>query len=135
MYGESDINHMSLDELHTLESNLEIWVQNIRFQKVRFMLFQYRWKFSVKGSCNLQSCNILPLYGYQMQTLSREIEMLRNQVGSACTFLVPVTNLSLHIQETNSAVPFTNVLQEGILQAANDMLQERVLLNSNVPAP
>ncbi|CAN6241634.1 unnamed protein product [Urochloa humidicola] len=62
MYGESDINHMSLDELHALESNLEIWVQKIRYQKMRIM--------------------------------SMEIEILRNK--------------------------------EGILQAANDILQERV---------
>ncbi|CAL5031880.1 unnamed protein product [Urochloa decumbens] len=62
MYGGSDINHMSLDELHALESNLEIWVQNIRYQK--------------------------------MQIMSREIDVLRNK--------------------------------EGILQAANDILQERI---------
>ncbi|XP_039818968.1 MADS-box transcription factor 26-like [Panicum virgatum] len=36
-YGESDINHMSLGELHSLESNLEIWVQNIRSQKMQIM--------------------------------------------------------------------------------------------------
>ncbi|CAL5016796.1 unnamed protein product [Urochloa decumbens] len=62
MYGGSDINHTSLDELHALESNLEIWVQNIRYQK--------------------------------MQIMSREIDILRNK--------------------------------EGVLQAANDILQERI---------
>ncbi|PUZ47293.1 hypothetical protein GQ55_7G153300 [Panicum hallii var. hallii] len=94
MYGENDINHMSLDELESLENNLEIWVQNIRSQK--------------------------------MQIMSVEIEMLRNKVGSGCSFLVPVTNSSLHIQGTSSVVPFTNVFQEGILQATNDILQERI---------
>ncbi|KAJ1271151.1 hypothetical protein BS78_06G106900 [Paspalum vaginatum] len=63
MHGENDINHMNLDELQTLESNLETWVHNIRSQK--------------------------------MQVISREIEMLRNK--------------------------------EGILQAANDILQERII--------
>lgn len=37
MYGEKDINHMNLDELQALESNLEIWVHNVRSTKVRFM--------------------------------------------------------------------------------------------------
>ncbi|KAG2566443.1 hypothetical protein PVAP13_7NG191700 [Panicum virgatum] len=93
-YGESDINHMSLGELHSLESNLEIWVQNIRSQK--------------------------------MQIMSMEIEMLRNKVGSACSFLAPVTNSSLHIQETSSVAPFSNVFQEDILQATNDIFQEKI---------
>uniref|UniRef100_A0A0D9ZL81 MADS-box domain-containing protein n=1 Tax=Oryza glumipatula TaxID=40148 RepID=A0A0D9ZL81_9ORYZ len=67
MYGEKDINHMNLGELQSLESNLEVWVNNIRSTK--------------------------------MQLMSREIEMLKNK--------------------------------EGILKAANDILQERVLLAIN----
>ncbi|XP_066343014.1 MADS-box transcription factor 26-like [Miscanthus floridulus] len=50
MHGENDINHMNLDELQTLENNLEMWVNNIRSQKVRFI-----------------------------HHLSRELEMLRNK--------------------------------------------------------
>ena len=69
-----------------------------------------------------------------MQIMSMEIEMLRNKVGSACSFLAPVTNSSLHIQETSSVAPFSNVFQEDILQATNDIFQEKVLLKSNVPA-
>ncbi|KAJ1275995.1 hypothetical protein BS78_05G179700 [Paspalum vaginatum] len=62
MHGENDINRMDLDELQTLESNLEMWVHSIRSHKMQIM------------------------YG--------EIKMLRNK--------------------------------EGILQAANGILQERV---------
>lgn len=62
IHGEKDINHMNLGELQALENNLEMWVHNIRSQK--------------------------------MQTMSTEIEMLRNK--------------------------------EGILQATNDILQERI---------
>ncbi|XP_062184273.1 MADS-box transcription factor 26-like [Phragmites australis] len=68
MNGERDINHMNLDELQALENNLEIWVNNIRSQK--------------------------------MQIMSREIEMLRNQ--------------------------------EGILKAANDILQERIIEQNGI---
>lgn len=68
MYGEKDINHMNLDELQALESNLEIWVHNVRSTK--------------------------------MQIISREIEMLKNK--------------------------------EGILKAANDMLQERIIEQSGI---
>ncbi|TVT98557.1 hypothetical protein EJB05_56132, partial [Eragrostis curvula] len=68
MHGEKDIKQMNLDELQALESNLEIWVHNIRTQK--------------------------------MQVMSREIELLRNK--------------------------------EGMLKAANDILQERVLLTPNL---
>uniref|UniRef100_A0A0D3FW93 MADS-box domain-containing protein n=1 Tax=Oryza barthii TaxID=65489 RepID=A0A0D3FW93_9ORYZ len=64
MYGERDISHMNLGELQSLESNLEVWVNNIRSTK--------------------------------MQIMSREIEMLKNK--------------------------------EGILKAANDILQERELV-------
>jgi hypothetical protein len=39
MHGENNINHMNLGELQGLENNLEMWVHNIRSQKVRFMLF------------------------------------------------------------------------------------------------
>ncbi|VAH48097.1 unnamed protein product [Triticum turgidum subsp. durum] len=68
MYGENDINHMNLNELQTLESNLEIWVHNIRYTK--------------------------------MQIISREIEMLKTK--------------------------------EGILKAANDILQERIIEQSGI---
>jgi hypothetical protein len=34
MHEEKDINQMNLNELQVLESNLEIWVNNIRSQKV-----------------------------------------------------------------------------------------------------
>lgn len=37
--AENDINHMNLDELQTLENNLEMWVNSIRSQKVRFIRF------------------------------------------------------------------------------------------------
>ncbi|KAL6845793.1 hypothetical protein ACP4OV_024368 [Aristida adscensionis] len=37
MYGEEDTNHMNLDELQALENNLEIWVHNVRTQKMRIM--------------------------------------------------------------------------------------------------
>jgi hypothetical protein len=39
MYGVKDVDHMNLHELQALESNLEIWVQNIRSTKVSFMSF------------------------------------------------------------------------------------------------
>lgn len=68
MYGENDINHMNLNDLQTLESNLEIWVHNIRYTK--------------------------------MQIISREIEMLKTK--------------------------------EGILKAANDILQERIIEQSGI---
>ncbi|KAM3367637.1 hypothetical protein ACQJBY_016290 [Aegilops geniculata] len=68
MYGENDINHMNLNELQALESNLEIWVHNIRYTK--------------------------------MQIISREIEMLKTK--------------------------------EGILKAANDILQERIIEQSRI---
>ncbi|KAF7001924.1 hypothetical protein CFC21_030202 [Triticum aestivum] len=68
MYGENDINHMNLNELQALESNLEIWVHNIRYTK--------------------------------MQIISREIEMLKTK--------------------------------EGILKAANDILQERIIEQSGI---
>ncbi|KAG8082104.1 hypothetical protein GUJ93_ZPchr0014g47656 [Zizania palustris] len=68
MYGEKDLNHMNLDELQSLESNLEIWVHNIRSTK--------------------------------MQLMSREIEMLKNK--------------------------------EGILKAANDILQERIIEQTGI---
>ncbi|CAD6260777.1 unnamed protein product [Miscanthus lutarioriparius] len=35
--GENDINHMNLDELQTLENNLEMWVNNIRSQKMQII--------------------------------------------------------------------------------------------------
>ncbi|KAE8772341.1 MADS-box transcription factor 26 [Hordeum vulgare] len=66
MYGENDTNHMNLNELQALESNLEIWVHNIRYTK--------------------------------MQIISREIEMLKTK--------------------------------EGVLKAANDILQERIIEQS-----
>ncbi|RLM65068.1 MADS-box transcription factor 26-like [Panicum miliaceum] len=68
IHGEKDINHMNLGELQALENNLEMWVHNIRSQK--------------------------------MQIMSREIEMLRNK--------------------------------EGILQAANDILQERIIEQNGI---
>nr|ASZ79994.1 MADS33 [Bambusa oldhamii] len=68
MYGEKDINHMNLDELRALESNLEIWVHNIRSTK--------------------------------MQIMSREIEMLKKK--------------------------------EGMLKAANDILQERIIEQNGI---
>ncbi|KAL5215090.1 hypothetical protein ABZP36_004242 [Zizania latifolia] len=68
MYGDKDINHMNLGELQSLESNLEIWVHNIRSTK--------------------------------MQIMSREIEMLKNK--------------------------------EGILKAANDILQERIIEQTGI---
>ncbi|KAF2934159.1 MADS-box transcription factor 26-like [Oryza sativa Japonica Group] len=68
MYGEKDINHMNLGELQSLESNLEVWVNNIRSTK--------------------------------MQLMSREIEMLKNK--------------------------------EGILKAANDILQERIIEQTSI---
>ena len=39
MYGPKDMDHMNLHELQALESNLEIWVHNIRTTKVSFMSF------------------------------------------------------------------------------------------------
>ncbi|CAL5068006.1 unnamed protein product [Urochloa decumbens] len=68
MHGEKDINHMNLGELQALENNLEMWVHNIRSQK--------------------------------MQIMSMEIEMLRNK--------------------------------EGILQATNDILQERIIEQTGI---
>ncbi|EEE65390.1 MADS-box transcription factor 26-like [Oryza sativa Japonica Group] len=68
MYGERDISHMNLGELQSLESNLEVWVNNIRSTK--------------------------------MQIMSREIEMLKNK--------------------------------EGILKAANDILQERIIAQTSI---
>ncbi|KAG8064633.1 hypothetical protein GUJ93_ZPchr0004g38254 [Zizania palustris] len=68
MYGDKDINHMNLGELQSLESNLEIWVHNIRSTK--------------------------------MQIMSSEIEMLKNK--------------------------------EGILKAANDILQERIIEQTGI---
>ncbi|KAL5216106.1 hypothetical protein ABZP36_007507 [Zizania latifolia] len=68
MCGEKDLNHMNLDELQSLESNLEIWVHNIRSTR--------------------------------MQIMSREIEMLKNK--------------------------------EGILKAANDILQERIIEQTGI---
>ncbi|KXG26380.1 hypothetical protein SORBI_3006G091500 [Sorghum bicolor] len=40
MHGENvenDINHMNLDELQTLENNLEMWVNSIRSQKMQII--------------------------------------------------------------------------------------------------
>uniref|UniRef100_A0A0E0KR13 MADS-box domain-containing protein n=1 Tax=Oryza punctata TaxID=4537 RepID=A0A0E0KR13_ORYPU len=71
MYGERDINNMNLGELQSLESNLEVWVNNIRSTK--------------------------------MQIMSREIEMLKSK--------------------------------EGILKAANDILQERIVEQSSILDP
>uniref|UniRef100_A0A0E0DER1 MADS-box domain-containing protein n=1 Tax=Oryza meridionalis TaxID=40149 RepID=A0A0E0DER1_9ORYZ len=68
MYGERDISHMKLCELQSLESNLEVWVNNIRSTK--------------------------------MQIMSTEIEMLKNK--------------------------------EGILKAANDILQERIIAQTSI---
>ncbi|KAG2566437.1 MADS-box transcription factor 26-like [Panicum virgatum] len=68
IHGEKDTKHMNLGELQALENNLEMWLHNIRFQK--------------------------------MQIMSTEIEMLRNK--------------------------------EGILQAANDTLQERIIEQNRI---
>ncbi|XP_039772993.1 MADS-box transcription factor 26-like isoform X1 [Panicum virgatum] len=56
IHGEKDINHMNLGELQALENNLEMWVHNIRSQKVRFMAScssRFRWNL-VKNRWHLQ---------------------------------------------------------------------------------
>jgi len=59
MHGENDINHMNLDELQTLENNLEMWVNNIRSQKVRFIGFLINTDeiFSKKKNSILMYCS------------------------------------------------------------------------------
>jgi hypothetical protein len=39
MHGENDTNHMNLDMLQTIENKLQMWVNNVRCQKVRFIRF------------------------------------------------------------------------------------------------
>ncbi|XP_044457630.1 MADS-box transcription factor 26 isoform X1 [Triticum aestivum] len=96
MYGENDINHMNLNELQALESNLEIWVHNIRYTKVSYISFSAQTKIFSE----MIIFNILPLSAEQMQIISREIEMLKTK--------------------------------EGILKAANDILQERIIEQSGI---
>ena len=76
MYGENDINHMNLNELQALESNLEIWVHNIRYTKVSYISFSAQTKIFSE----LIIFNILPLSAEQMQIISREIKMLKTKV-------------------------------------------------------
>ena len=64
--------------------------------------------------------------------ISREIEMLKNKVGSIESFIPLMNFLSLRIERLTQQFPspivfFVSVLQEGILKATNDILQERVL--------
>ena len=65
--------------------------------------------------------------------ISREIEMLKNKVGSIESFIPLMSFLSLRAERLTQQFPspivffFVSVLQEGILKATNDILQERVL--------
>jgi hypothetical protein len=80
---------MNLGELQALENNLEMWVHNIRSQKVRFMAScssRYKWNL-FKKIVAPASFDIRIFYVKQMQIMSREIEMLRNKVGSASVTL------------------------------------------------
>ncbi|KAL5675887.1 hypothetical protein ACJX0J_012018, partial [Zea mays] len=37
MHGENDTNHTNLDKLQTIENKLQIWVNNIRCQKMQII--------------------------------------------------------------------------------------------------
>uniref|UniRef100_A0A453C225 MADS-box transcription factor 26 n=2 Tax=Aegilops tauschii subsp. strangulata TaxID=200361 RepID=A0A453C225_AEGTS len=57
MYGENDINHMNLNELQALESNLEIWVHNIRYTKMQIISREIEMLKTKVGSTR----NFIPL--------------------------------------------------------------------------
>lgn len=99
MHGENDINHMNLVELQTLENNLEMWANNIRSQKVRFIRFLIHtdeiFIFSKRKIVSASSLDVLTSYIEQMQIISREIDMLRNKVWFSICRSVPATKLRL----------------------------------------
>jgi hypothetical protein len=99
MHGENDINHMNLVKLQTLENNLEMWANNIRSQKVRFIRFLIHtdeiFIFSKRKIVSVSSLDVLTSYIEQMQIISREIDMLRNKVWFSICRSVPATKLRL----------------------------------------
>uniref|UniRef100_A0A453C240 K-box domain-containing protein n=1 Tax=Aegilops tauschii subsp. strangulata TaxID=200361 RepID=A0A453C240_AEGTS len=105
MYGENDINHMNLNELQALESNLEIWVHNIRYTKVSYISYSAQTKIFSE----MIIFNILPLSAEQMQIISREIEMLKTKVGSTRNFIPLKRFFELTCRKMSTAIPFTSV--------------------------
>jgi hypothetical protein len=129
MHGENDIDHMNLVELQTLENNLEMWANNIRSQKVRFIRFLIDeiFFFKKKNSiCEFIRCT--DLIGWtdadHLQGDWHAQEQGLVQYLSLCS-----CNKAQVQQFPSPKVLCVSVLQEAILQAVNGVLQERVLQN------
>jgi hypothetical protein len=101
MYGAKDMDHMNLHELQALESNLEIWVHNIRSTKVSFMSFSAQTQ-KIQKWLLLIYC---PFSAKQMEIVSREIEMLKNKVGYRKNYSSNEF-FKLTCRKVNTAIPF-----------------------------
>jgi hypothetical protein len=102
--GENGINHMNLDELQTLENNLEMWVNNIRSQKVRFIRFLVHTDeiFSKKKNSILMYCS------HMLNRCRSSLGSLRCSGTRLVQYFrsVPATNSGLAISVTNGSLRF-----------------------------
>jgi len=131
IHGEKDINHMNLGELQALENNLEMWVHNIRSQKVRFMAScssRFRWNL-VKNRWHLQVLIYDSFMSNRCRPCPRRLRCSGTRLVQHLSLCSCIEPRFTYREETKMAIiPFcVYILQEGILQATNDILQERVL--------